>query len=210
MAALIHDVPREVDRRLAQYFNSTRDQWIEVVKAMVAARGGCTDNNARSAPGYYAWDAGVHRMRHIFRKEGWIIGCEDGVETIAHHELKKQITVMNTDEGTADRFRSPRNRTPKGAANEKLADLNDQYEMFRRHEVGAPPEDHLPMWYLCVFDSGATVRAELSRPVNFYSNYCVLFSERIFLIRGDDWAKIAIETPPHDIDPGYTIDVRRK
>src|SRR4051812_42329090 len=99
MVAIIHDQPREIDRRLAQYFNSTRQQWIEIVMAMVAARGSCTANNAKSAPGYYAWDNGVNRMRHIFGKEGWENGCEDGIETIVHTELKKQITVMNTDNG---------------------------------------------------------------------------------------------------------------
>src|SRR5205085_1853972 len=115
-----------------------KEQWIDVVRAMVAGRGACTANNSKSAPGYYAWDNGIYRMRHIFGKEGWINGCEEGVETIVNHELKKQITVMNTDDGTGDKKSSPRNRTPKGAANEKLTDLNDQFEMFKRHEVVRP------------------------------------------------------------------------
>lgn len=209
MAALIYDQPREIDRRLSQYFNSTRDQWIEVVKAMVAGRGGCTTNNSKSAPGYYSWDSGIFRMRHIFGKEGWINGCEDGVETIVSHELKKRITVMNTDDGTADKFRSPRNRTPKGPANEKLADLNDQFEMFRRHEISKAPEDHLPIWYLCTFDSGSVVRAELSRPTKFLSNHFVKYEERIFIIQGDEWQKIALAGPAAD-GPDYEINVRRK
>jgi hypothetical protein len=78
MTALIHTEPREVDRRLAQYFNSTRSQWIEIVKANVAARGGCTANNAKSAPGFYAWDGGIRRMREIFSKEGGKMGTRMG------------------------------------------------------------------------------------------------------------------------------------
>jgi hypothetical protein len=210
MVAVIYDQPREIDRRLAQYFNSTREQWIDVVRAMVAGRGACTANNSKSAPGYYAWDNGIYRMRHIFGKEGWINGCEDGVETIVNHDLKKQITVMNTNDGTADKGSSPRNRTPKGAANEKLTDLNDQFEMFRRHEVVRPPQDHLPIWYLCTFDDGKSVRAELSRPIKFTSNYFVKFEERIFLVQGDEWQKIAITTPAVDVGSDYQIDVRRK
>lgn len=210
MVAVIHDQPREIDRRLAQYFNSTREQWIDVVRAMVAGRGACTANNSKSAPGYYAWDNGIYRMRHIFGKEGWKNGCEGGIETIVHDELKKQITVMNTDDGTCDKTSSPRNRTPKGGAAEKLADLNDQFEMFKRHEVVSPPQDHLPIWYLCTFDDGKTVRAELSRPVKFFSNYFVKFEERIFIIQGDEWQKIAITTPADDAGAGYQIDVRRK
>lgn len=210
MVAVIHSEPREVDRRLAQYFNSTRDQWIDIVKAVVAARGGCTFNNAKSAPGFYAWDGGIRRLREIFGREGWEKGDEDGIETIVNHELKKKITVMNTDAGTADKTQSPRNRTPKGPAAEKVVDLNDQIEMFKRHEIGAPPEDQNAIWYLCVFDDGHAVRAELSRPIEFKSQYFVKFSERIFLLQGDDWEKITIATPARESDQDYKIDVRRK
>jgi hypothetical protein len=210
MAALIISETREVDKRLAQYFNSTRDQWIDVVKACVAGRGGCTANNAKSAPGYYAWDSGIRRMREIFGREGYENADEDGIEIIINRELKKKITVMNADVGTADKTRSPRNRTPKGPAAEKVVDLNDQLEMFKRHETSKRPKDPNAMWYLCVHDDGTTVRAELSRPIEFKSNYFVKFSERIFIIGPGDWEKIAIAAPPADAGPDLKIDVRRK
>ncbi len=211
MAALIHTEPRECDRRLSQYFNSTRPQWIEVIKAMVAARGGCTDNNAKSAPGFYAWDAGVTRMRQIFRREGWEIVCEDGIEFIVNHDLKKKITVMNTDAGTANKFRSPRNRTIKGPAAEKIADLNDQLEMFKSGEMTAAPDDEYARWYLCAFDNGEKVRAEISRPTAFMSGYFVSFSERIFILQDDDWEKIALASPVvAGSDQELEINVRRK
>jgi hypothetical protein len=210
MVALIHTESKEVDRRLAQYFNSNRGQWIDIVKAVVAARGGCTANNAKSAPGFYAWDGGIRRMRELFGREGWESGDADGIEIIANHELKKKITVMNTDAGTADKTRSPRNRTPKGPAAEKVVDLNDQIEMFKRHEIATPPKDQNAIWYLCVFDDGKTVRAELSRPVDFKSNYFVKFSERIFIIGPGDWEKIAIAAPSSEPEPDLTINVRRK
>lgn len=210
MASLIHSQPREIDRRLSQYFNSTREQWIEVVKAMVSGRGACTANNSKSAPGYYAWDYGIQRMRQMFGREGWANSSEAGVEAIVHNELRKRITVMNTDEGTADKSRSPKNRTPKGAATEKLADLNDQFEMFKRHEIAKPPGDHFPMWYLCTYDDGLTVRAELSRPTKFISNHFVKFEERIFILQDDDWQKVVFKTPDADLGTDYKIDVRRK
>lgn len=210
MAAVIHSERRIVGRRLSQYFNSTRDQWISVVKAMVAARAGCTVNNAKSSPGFYAWDGGIRRSREIFGKEGWMNGDDDGIETIVNHDFKRRVTVMNTDAGTADKSRTPRNRTPKGPATEKVVDLNDQIEMFKRKETGAFPEDDFELWYLCVFDNGRTVRAELSRPVEFKSNYFVKFSERIFILEDGDWEKVAIASPSGDADPGLKIDVRRK
>lgn len=210
MAAVIHAERREGDRRLAQYFNSTRAQWIEVVKACVAARGGCTANNAKSAAGFYSWDAGIRRMREIFVKEGWEIGDEDGIETIFNSELKKKITVMNADDGTADITRSPRNRTPKGPAAEKVTDLNDQIEMFKRHETGTP-ENQNAIWYLCVFDDGKTVRAELSRPIEFRSQYFVGYAERIFILGPGEWEKIALSFPQTDPEAGdLNIEVRRK
>ncbi len=82
--------------------------------------------------------------------------------------------------------------------------------MFKRHEVSRPPQDHLPIWHLCTFDDGETVRAELSRPIKFVSKYFVKFEERIFIIQGDEWQKIAITTPAPDAGSDYQIDVRRK
>jgi len=210
MAAVIYEEPRQRDRRLAQYFNSTRDQWIEVVKASVGARGGCTTNNARSAPGFYAWDAGVARMRQIFCKEGWETGCEDGIELIVNRELGKKITVMNSDAGTADNSRSPKNRTLKGSATEKVADLNNQIEMFKSGEISKVPEDVCSLWNLCIFDDGKQVRAELSRPVLFRSGYFVKFSERIFILRDGDWEKVAIGSTSPEAEQTLEINVRRK
>jgi hypothetical protein len=210
MVSIIHTERREIDRRLAQYFDSTREQWIEIVTAMVAARGGCTANNAKSAPGFYAWDAGVRRMREIFGKEGWENGDEEGIETVINHELKKKVAILNADAGTGDKTRCPRNRTPKGPAAERAVDLNDQIELFKRHEIPEQPRDQNAVWYLCVFDDGKTVRAELSRPIEFDTVYFVKFSERIFILGPGDWEKIAISAPTIEPPLDLTINVRRK
>jgi hypothetical protein len=209
MAAIIHVDPRVCDRRLRQYFNSTREQWIEVVKAAVAARARCTDDNARAAPGFYAWDAATTRARQIFRREGWDKGDHNGIEIIIHHEMKKMIAMMNTDAGTSDVLRSPRNRTFKGPASEKIIDLNNQGELFRPSEVGPHSERPYQLWYLCIHDDGGHVRAELSRPSEFYSGYVVDFSERIFIVGDGDWEKIAIAPVP-DAPEDFAVEVRRK
>ncbi len=145
-----------------------------------------------------------------FRREGWIKGDDDGIETIFHPDLKKKITIVNTDKGTCDRERSPRNRTFKGPANEKVTDLNSQLEMFRGEEVGEVPMG-FPLWHLCIFDDGKTVRAELSRPVEFKAGYWLKYSERIFIIAGDDWSKISIAAPDAGSDSDdVEINVRRR
>jgi hypothetical protein len=118
---------------------------------------------------------------------------------------------MNTDIGTADSFKSPRNRTLKGPAAEKVTDLNGQLELFKRKEISKEPSSPIATWHLCIFDDGNLVRCELSRPVLFKSGFFLLFSERIFILRPGDWEKVAVITPAgNQPNSDLQIDVRRK
>ncbi len=152
------------------------------------------------------------RLRQIFRRTGWEKSYEDGIETVIEHERKIQIAVMSTDSATADINRSPRNRTIKGPASEKVVDLNNQYELFKRDEMGPHKKPLYSLWYLCIYDNGSKVRAELSRPIEFTAGYISKFSERIFILKDGDWEKVILE-PPDDRptqDDDLKIDVRRK
>ena len=210
MAATIHRDPRIVDRRLSQYFNSRREQWIDIVKEAVRARAACTDDHAKSAPGYHAWDAGTARLRQVFRPEGWQRGDHNGIETIVSHDFKRMVAVMNTDAGTADHTRSPRNRTSKGPACEQIVDLNNQLEMFKRHEMTRLRKSPYSLWYLCIFDDGKSVRAELSTPIEFSAGYVIGFSERIFILESGDWEKVIIAPLVENGPQTYEVNVRRK
>jgi len=210
MTAIIHSDPRTVDRRLSQYFNSTQDQWIDIVKVAVAARARCTDDFPKSAPGYYAWESATTRSRQIFRREGWHKGEEEGIETIVNHDLKKKVAILNTDFGTCDKNRSPRNRTLKGPAQDKVMDLNNQYEMFKRHEMAPFKEAPYSLWYLCIFDDGEKVRAEISRPSEYSSGYIVKYSERIFILQDGDWEKVLLAQPSSAGPQDFKINIRRK
>jgi hypothetical protein len=209
MTAIVHAERRAVDRRLSQLFNSTRDQWIEIVKAAVAARARCTDDGPKSAPGYYAWAAGTTRMRQMFRREGWERGDENGIETIANSDLKTKVAIMNTDAGTCDHTRTPINRTLKRSATAKLVDLNNQGELFKKREMGPYDEPPFSLYYLCIHDGKGKVRAEISMPIEFADGYISKFSERIFILQGDDWEKVVLEQPA-DTAQEYEINVRRK
>jgi hypothetical protein len=208
MPALIHSDLRTIDRRLSQYFNSTRDQWIDIVRAAVAARAGCTENDARSAPGFYAWNAATARSRQIFRREGWEKGDHDGIETIWNADLRKMIAVMNCDAGTCALDRVPHNRTPKGAASDKVVALNG--ELFKPSEMTPLAKRPYSFWYLCIFDDGKQVKAELSRPIEYKGGQVIDYSERIFILQDGDWERIIIETPSEGDDQDFSIDVRRK
>ena len=212
MPALIHSDPRTVDRRLNQYFNSRREQWIDIVKAAVQARARCTDDHAKSAPGFYAWDAATARCRQIFRREGWQKGDRNGIEVILNHDFKRMVAILNTDDGTAspDHDQSPRNRTIKGPACGQVTDLNLQYELFKKEAPSSLIEPPYSLWYLCIFDNGKKVRAELSRPIEFSSGYISDFAERIFILQDGDWEKVILQPPAEDYPQEYKIEIRRK
>ena len=121
------------------------------------------------------------------------------------------VAIMNTDDGTAAKNRTPRNRTPKGIATASAVDLNNQFEMFKRSEVGPTEEPPYSLWYLCIFDNGKLVRAELSRPSGYAAGTIVKFDERIFILGGGDWEKIVLE-PEDKIGSSdeVEINIRRK
>lgn len=210
MVAIIHADRRIADRRLRQYFNSTRDQWIEIVKAAVAARARCTDDSTAAAPGFYAWDAATTRLRQIFRREGWQKGNYNGIETIVNDDLKRMVAIMNTDSGTADKERTPRNRTHKGVATAIGVDLNNQYELFKNSEMAPSKEPPFSLWYLCIHDDGKKVRAELAMPSQYVDGAVVKFGERIFILEDGDWEKVTLEPPEQDDEGDIEISVRRK
>lgn len=212
MATVVHDTPWECERLLQRYFECEQNDLVEVVKSMVAARAGCTANNSKSAPGYYAWDAGIARMREIFLPKGWIAVEENGVELIANRDLGRRMSVMNADSRVCDRSRSPRNRTSKGPMAERTTDLNNQYELFREHHIRMAKHESLslPLWYLCVFDDGKDVRAEISCPIEYSGGRFIKYSERIFVVNDGDWQKISTISPDDDYDHGLEIKVERR
>jgi hypothetical protein len=146
-------------------------------------------------------------MREIYRGfNGWEKFEENGVEGIINPKRKLKVTAVSTDEGTCDATVSPRNRTPKGPATERVTDLNSQFSF--NFGTSTTSSDEYQTWELCTFDSGDDVRAELSCPVLFAGGHFIKFSERIFLIDPGEWKTIAIASP----DEGSAIEpaVRRK
>jgi hypothetical protein len=206
--------PIERDQRIRQLeldidgSDDAREGLLEVVRAVVAGRANSTDNNARSSGGFNAWDYGIRRAREVYRgHKDWDKFEENGVEGIMNRRLKLKITVVSTD-SACDPINSPRNRTPKGPATEKMIDLSVQGTLFPVEEA-AETIDGYQFWEICVADDGNAVTAELSRPALFESKYLIKFSERIFLVEPGEWEKIGVVLPDasgSDIEPA----VRRK
>lgn len=124
MASVIHAALWERNRRLRE-LGCEYEDLIEVVRAGVAGRAGCTANDPISAPGYEAWRLGTRCLRERFlRKEGWESDNTLNIESIVHRERGIRISFVNADEGTGMPLKSPRNRTPKGVATESVAEGN--------------------------------------------------------------------------------------
>lgn len=211
MPTAIYFEEHDRSRRLRE-LGLDRPRLIEVVRAMVAARADTTDNNARSAPGYRAWDAGVCSLRQQYCGDGWEREVLNGIETIRHPELRIRVTPVNADEGVCCRDSSPCNRAPKGPATGKVIDLNGQMELFPDDPKGRPAKHHdgYSFWQLLVYDDGNAVRAELSRPIEFDGSYFIAFSERIFLIENGDWDAGSVSPSGEGEDDDIDVDVRRK
>ena len=212
MASITYAVRWERNRRLRE-LGCEYEDLIEVVRACVAGRGGCTANDPISAPGYEAWRLGTRRLRERFLpKEGWQTDNALNIESIVHRERRIRISVVNADEGTGMPLRSPRNRTPKGVATETVTDLNGQLELGGSipRLADATRLERLETWHLCVFDDGTQVRAELSRPIKFTSGYFAKFAERILLLQDGDWDGLRADVADDDIGPDVEISIRRK
>jgi hypothetical protein len=132
-----------------------------------------------------------------------------------------RIAVANTDDATGidSVSASPQNRSKKGTATDRAVDGNQQslfgdFPPDGNMVLFTPRERHSKSYatfYLCVFNEGDDVRAELSYPVEVTNGFFVGFSERIILIKPGEWSP----SPSDNRDPDngemeFDIPVRRK
>lgn len=207
----------EVTNRLDQ-LGWRREQLLEVVGAMVAARNGCTDNDPASAPGWMAWKEGTRRLREIGRPMGLEKDETDQIASVVDLQRGLRFSVSNTDDGTGIEDRIPQNRCKKGPATEKAV-FGNQGFLFDPSDlpmVAAPismfrkQPGVIASWYLCVYCDGDEIRAELSCPVASESGYFTNFVERIVLIGPSDDGGAAIRPNVPDDEPEFDIPVSRK
>jgi hypothetical protein len=211
------EVANHLDR-----LGTTRDQLIETIGAMVAARRECTDNDPLGTPGYRSWQMGSRRLRELhIGVDDWQKDDTDGVSSIVSHARGLRMVVCNTDDGTCrDGGDGPQNRSKKGAATDRAVDDNTQSAMFF---MDAPAETIIKLkgpgeitsvarvttYYLCVFANGDDVRGELSCPTAIENGFFKEFGPRLFLLGGD----VSDGGPTKKSLPGdseYKITVEKK
>jgi hypothetical protein len=227
MLVAIYKSPIEVDGRLSE-LRVTREQLLEVVQAMVAAKAACTDNDPPSAPGWSSWRHGIRRSREVLRPDGWLKDDTDQLSCIVNHNLGMRIGVANTDDATGDESPSavPQNRSKKGAATDRSID-GTQQSLFGPSAGKAAEDDgkiirFMPRarhsnsyvtYYVCTFNEGDVVRAEFSCPIAVENGFFNGFSERIILVGPGDWppaAKVKRDDPASGGGSEFDIPVRRK
>lgn len=216
MECVILDSPPEVRARLRQ-LDVEYEECVEVVKAMIGAANGCTDNDPPSARGWDSWRFGVRRWRDLKRPQGWLKDETENLSTIVHPDAKFRIAVSNTDESTGLRSGHPRSKTMKGDGSRRAVDFNRQpplpipefQEEFRRQLLAAAAA-HAQIWYLCLFNDGETVRAELSKPGGIEAGHFAGWQERIILIDDDGPVGDRSVVEDGDFEPDVEVTVRRR
>jgi len=165
---------------------------LEVVDSMVLARNSCTENDAPGAPGMRAYFDGTRRLREVgCQHPGWEASNDHNIATIYNRERGLRIAVCNSDDGTGVMGGQPQNRSKKGSATEwavngmqltldLLLDEATNVIAFERAKGG------VQIWYLYVYASGDSVRAELSYPSKIENGFFVDYYERIILIGSDE------------------------
>ena len=87
--------PIQVTNRLAE-LGWAVDELLEVVSAMVGARGSCTENHPASAAGWMSWAEGIRRLREIALPKGLVRADTDGIPWTANKKRGVRFAVQNT------------------------------------------------------------------------------------------------------------------
>jgi hypothetical protein len=205
MVALIRKEPLDVTSRLSE-LRLSFDGLSEVLRLVFAECGFCNENDPSGTRGWTVYRWGVRGLREQFRPKGWDIDRTGNLETIVNHDIKVRVAVLNTDDGTCDEYRLPRNTNEKGPNSERAALANAALlpgaaEWPRLRSDGTPavtPE--YDTWHLCIYVRDDELRAELSLLNDFCAGYFCSAAERIFLVRPGEWRSVVEKAPSEEID----------
>jgi hypothetical protein len=184
----------EIDRRLVE-FGVTREELIEVVRAVVAARADAIDDDPASAEGLFAYIYGTRAIRQVFKRNGWLRYREDNVESVRHPDRNLKVIYQSVD-FAADWLHSPKAVSGKGSGADRMI-MSGQASLFRDEDLqpvtkSTTPEIKAGAYFFCVSVDGDDVRAELSLPSGIAKGNFAGFIERIFIVRPGEWSNLNI------------------
>jgi hypothetical protein len=212
LALKIYSEDWEVDARLRP-FGVKRAELIEIVRAVVGARSDAVDDDPLSAEGLFAYIFGTRHLRGLFKAKGWLLHREENIESVRHPDSGVKIIYQNVDLA-ASPHRGPRAISGKGSAANRMID-EAQGRLFFDDELrevipAELTEINATVWFLCVSVNGDDVRAELSLPASVEDRNFKHFIERIFVVRGGEWAGFDISENPAEDAAEFEPKVTRK
>jgi len=202
----------EVDQRLVS-FGVTRQELIKVVAGVVAARADAVDNDPVTAEGLFAYIFGTRFLRSLFRSKGYLTYRKDNIEGVEHAERDLKIIYQNVDVAASIQ-QTPRALSAKGSASDRVIE-SGQGDLFTEEELASAHvvkfgKIETGVWYFCVSVSGDDVRAELSLPMRIEGGNFADFIERIFIVRGGEWAGLIVQSEPDQGPAEFEPVVTRK
>ena len=103
----------EIESRLRDEFDASKEEIIEIVRAAVGARRDAIDDDPVNAPGLLSYIFGTRAIRTIFRSKGWKISRLDNIEATYDPVRRAKIVFQNADHA-AELQRKPKAVSDKG------------------------------------------------------------------------------------------------
>lgn len=201
LSARIYTEDHEIDARLVS-FNVTRQELIEVVRGVVAARADSVENDPVTAEGLLAYIYGTRFLRSLFRTKGWHLHRENNIESVSHPDREQRIIYQSVD--LAASRQNPQAVSGKGTGSDKII-AEAQGTLFPEEEIakitksGRAPKFDLGVWYFCVSVNGDDdIRAELSLPTAVEGGNFKGFIERIYIVRDGEWPGLTPKAVDHE------------
>lgn len=182
-----------------------------MVHAAVAGRAISVPNDPITAGGFFAYSYGTRALRELFLSKGWLADGQDNIASVVHPETGVKIIFQSTDTA-GDALREPKAVSGKGVASERIVELA-QKNLFKEMDEEDKHKVNSTVWFLCVYQKGQDVRAELSRPLAVEGGQFNGFIERIFIVQYGEWKSpdtAAFENIGIPPGPEFEIDVSKK
>ena len=205
----------EVELKLNE-LGVNREELLEVVKKVVAARNNAVAFDPLSTKGQFGFIYGTRAIREALCPKGWVVDRKDNVESTFNPSLGVKIIYQNAD-SAANSEREPQSISGKGAASTKLVEnsfsgylfpeMEEEERLKREAQIKSL---NATVWFLFVSVEGEEVCAELSCPRSIEDGQFKGFHERIFFLQNNEWDEsVVIEDTESPLDE-FEVNVSRK
>ena len=215
--AKIYQDEWSVASRLAEVFDATREEFINIVREVVGAMADAVDDDPDFTPGMFGHIHGVRNTRGTFRQKGWERLTKNGNSLVKHPEIELLLGYQAVDLAASDDH-EPKAISGKGAGAKKVIDEAQAtlYSLLDFEGEQSPPPANTGLWHLCVSVNGDEVRAEVSlssgvtidagsKRGNFGR-----FIERIYIVKMGDWDALNLTFSEDDDVVEFEPLVKRK